>query len=240
MSVKRPVALVTGASRGIGKAIAGYFAEQQYDLILVARNEGLLTDVGDTLHQSFGVQVTCVAADVTDFDRLSETLQPELENGLDVLVNAAGIFRFGTSILSNQDFQDMLNTNVLAAHNLSTLCADSLKKNAQAHVFNVSSIAGIEGFAPIGGYAASKFALLGYGQSLGKELLADNVRVTTLCPDVVNTDMAAGSGLQPAQMIDTDDIAKTIQYVMSLSPAAVVDQVVIKCKTILEMTDVRK
>ena len=240
MSVKRPVALVTGASRGIGKAIAGYFAEQQYDLILVARNEGLLTDVGDTLHQSFGVQVTCVAADVTDFDRLSETLQPKLENGLDVLVNAAGIFRFGTSILSNQDFQDMLNTNVLAAHNLSTLCADPLKKNPQAHVFNVSSIAGIEGFAPIGGYAASKFALLGYGQSLGKELLADNVRVTTLCPDVVNTDMAAGSGLQPAQMIDTDDIAKTIQYVMSLSPAAVVDQVVIKCKTILEMTDVRK
>lgn len=235
------IALITGASRGIGREIAQYFAAAGYSLILLARTAETLEDVAADLRSAFNVEVITLPLDIRDHASVRDAVATAVHEArrLDVLVNAAGIFRYGTSVLSMEDLDDLLETNVKAVHNLCTVCAEALKTSA-GHVFNISSIVGLEGFAPVGGYAASKFALVGYSQSLGKEFLEYGVKVTTLCPDVVDTDMAASSGLPPEKMIAREDITRAIDFVMSLSPAAVVDQITIKCRTMEEIMDVRK
>jgi short-subunit dehydrogenase len=237
-----PVALITGASRGIGRAVAEYFAAEGHTLILLARTEDRLQDLADSLRAAHGIKVTILALDIRNHAAVRAAVSAAVDKagGLDVLVNAAGIFRYGTSVVSLDDLADMLETNVKAVHNLCSATLNALKAAPAGHVFNISSIVGQEGFAPVGGYAASKFALLGYSESLGKELLEHGVKVTTLCPDVVDTDMAAPSGLPPEQMIAREDITRAIDFVRHLSPAAIVDRIIIKCRTMEEFMNVRK
>jgi short-subunit dehydrogenase len=237
----KPVALITGASRGIGREVALFLAGQGYDLILLARDEALLDELAQTVRENHAVKVQTVSVDVTAFDEVRRHVHHQLAQfgRLDVLVNSAGIFRFGSSALANSDLAAMFATNVTAAHNLLGACSSALKAAGRAHVFNISSIAGVEGFAPIGGYCASKFALVGYGQSLAKELLGAGIRVTTLCPDVVDTDMSRASGMPADQMISPGDICRAIGFVLSLSGPAVVDRIVIQCRALVETSNAR-
>ncbi|MBB4266514.1 SDR family NAD(P)-dependent oxidoreductase [Roseospira visakhapatnamensis] len=234
--MSRHVAVVTGASRGIGREVARHFASRGYDLVLVARDESRLAAAAETLRADHGIAVESVAVDVCALADAARAVLDAVDRGgrLDVLVNAAGIFRFGTSVASVDDLDAMLRTNVLAIHNLCAACLDHLRQAEDGRIFNISSIAGVEPFAPVGGYAASKHALVGYGRSLAREQLPNGVKVTTLCPDVVDTDMGAGSGLPPEDMIAPADISRAIDFVMSLSPAAVVEHLTIGCKPATE------
>jgi short-subunit dehydrogenase len=228
------VALVTGASRGIGREIARGLASRGFNLILVARDEAKLAENAAALRQEYGIKTSCVAVDVCDFDAARVAVQAEIHRWgrLDVLVNSAGIFRFGTSSMSLNDLDALLTTNVKAIHNICAVCVDALTAAGSAHIFNIASITGVEPFALVGGYATSKHALVGYSRSLARELLPKGIKVTALCPDVVDTDMAAGSGMRPDQMIATTDISRAIDFVLSLSPAAFIDYLVIGCKPI--------
>ncbi|MEO1307453.1 MAG: SDR family oxidoreductase, partial [Pseudomonadota bacterium] len=149
---------------------------------------------------------------------------------LDVLVHSAGIFRFGTGQMEMQDLQALLNTNVMAVHNINQIALPLLRMSPNPHLFAIASITGVEPFAMVGGYASSKHALVGYIRSIAQEESANGVRVTAICPDVVDTDMAAASGMPKSDMIRPDDIAKTIEFVMSLSPAVALDQITIGCR----------
>lgn len=231
--MSKHVSIITGASRGIGREIAHYFASRGYDLILVARDEAKLAEVAKTLRAEHGIAVDPIAVDLSDLASAARAVLDAVDRmgRLDVLVNSAGIFRFGTSIAEVEDIEAMLRTNVLAIHNLCKVCLDPLQKSGDGRIFNISSIAGVEPFAPVGGYAASKHALVGYGRSLAREQLPSGIKVTTLCPDVVDTDMGAGSGMRPEEMIAPADISRAIDFVMALSPAAVVEQLTIGCKT---------
>lgn len=235
------VALVTGASRGIGREIAEALAAKGYRLILVARNAERLRQAAQTLTKRHAVDVRVVAVDLRAFEDVATAISREIaEMGrLDVVVNAAGVFHFGTTGLAMDEMDDLLTINVKAVHNICRICLDALKRANAPHIFNISSIAGVEGFAPIGGYAASKFAIVGYGQSLAQELVGEGIKVTTLCPDIVDTDMSIGSGLMGNQMISPSDIGKAVEFVLSLSECAIVDQMTIKCKTIMERNGVR-
>ncbi|XXZ05171.1 SDR family oxidoreductase [Sorangium sp. So ce302] len=228
------VALVTGASRGIGREIGRWFASRGFDLILVARGRASLAERAEALRREYGRTVSAVAVDLCDFDAARGAVQAELSRWgrLDVLVNSAGIFRFGTSSMAMEDLDAMLTTNVKAVHNLCVACLGSLAEAGSAHIFNIASVTGVEPFAVVGGYAASKHALVGYGRSLARELLPKGIKVTTLCPDVVDTDMAAGSGLLAEQMLATTDISRAIEFVLSLSNAALVDVLVIGSKPV--------
>ncbi|MFO1101868.1 MAG: SDR family oxidoreductase [Methylocystis sp.] len=235
------VALVTGASRGIGREIAESLASRGYRLILVARNLERLREAAQSLTKRHGVDVSLVAVDLRAFDDVATAISKEIAamGRLDVLVNSAGVFHFGTSGMAINEMDDLLMVNVKAMHNICRVCLDALKQSNCAHIFNISSIAGVEGFAPIGGYAASKFAVVGYGQSLAQELISEGVKVTTLCPDIVDTDMSVGSGLLSNQMIAPSDIGKAVEFVLSLSDCAIVDQMTIKCRTVIERNGLR-
>lgn len=225
----RQVALITGASRGIGQRVAHHFAEQGYSLILLARDKDRLNAVAESLPRTADQQIQTIATDLCDAAAVAEQITDVLATTphLDVLVNAAGIFRPGSSQATLGDFSAMLDTNVTAIHHLCQLCIPALARAPQGHIFNLSSVSGIQAFGGIAGYAASKHALVGYSLSLSRELVKQDIKVTVLCPDVVDTDMAQGSGLEKQQMIEKEDICRAIAFVMSLSAAATVEQLTI-------------
>ncbi|EIC86387.1 SDR family oxidoreductase [Serratia sp. M24T3] len=223
------VALITGASRGIGRQVAQYFAEQGYSLILLARDENLLNAVAASLPVGAGQQVQIIATDLCAANEVERKVNTALAAfpQLNVLVNAAGIFRPGSSQATLGDFSAMLDTNVAAVHHLCQLCIPALARSKQGRIFNLSSVSGVQAFGGIAGYAASKHALVGYSLSLGRELASQGIKVTVLCPDVVDTEMAQGSGLAAHEMLETADICRAIDFIMSLSPAAMVEQLTI-------------
>ncbi len=223
------VALITGASRGIGRQVAHYFAERGYSLILLARDAARLAEVADALPLEAGQRVQTIASDLGAAAAVEQQVNAALAGfpHLDVLVNAAGIFRPGSSQATLGDFGAMLDTNVTAVHHLCQLCVPALARSTRGRVFNLSSVSGIQAFGGIAGYAASKHALVGYSLSLSRELASQGIKVTVLCPDVVDTEMAQGSGLASHQMLETADICRAIDFIMSLSPAAVVEQLTI-------------
>jgi len=227
--VTQQVALITGASRGIGRQVAEHFAQRGYSLILLARDPFGLEAAARSLPIQPHQQVQTIATDIGDAPAVAEKIAAALTNvaRLDVLVNAAGIFRPGSSQATLSNFSAMLDTNVTAVHHLCQLCIPALARSPKAHIFNLSSVSGIQAFGGIAGYAASKHALVGYSLSLSRELATQGIKVTVFCPDVVDTDMARGSGLESQQMIETLDICRAIEFVMSLSPAAMVEQLTI-------------
>lgn len=223
------VALITGASRGIGRHVAHYFAELGYSLILLARDENLLKNLAVSLPMQAGQQVQIIATDLCAAAAVEQQVSAALAGSphLNVLVNAAGIFRPGSSQATLGDFSAMLDTNVTAIHHLCQLCIPALARSKNGRIFNLSSVSGIQAFGGIAGYAASKHALVGYSLSLSRELASQGIKVTVLCPDVVDTEMAQGSGLATHEMIETADICRAIDFIMSLSPAAMVEQLTI-------------
>lgn len=229
-------ALVTGASRGIGKAVAHHLAGKGFDLVLLSRGEADLATLAADLADRYDVEASYVPVDLADADAVRAELPPVLRRvgGLRVLVNAAGIIRRGTAGLAVADFERLLATNVVAVHALCALCADSLAAAAPAHVFTLSSISAVDGSAPFGGYAASKAAVLAYSRSLGRELMGRNVKVTAICPDLVDTGMGRAVGGAARPMLLPRDICAAIDFVMALSPNAAVEQIAIRCADAVE------
>ncbi|MEJ4046401.1 SDR family NAD(P)-dependent oxidoreductase [Erwinia sp. SLM-02] len=226
LSVSNNVALITGASRGIGHHLARHFYAQGYHLILLARDAQALAALAAGFDPS---RVQTLALDVCDFASVSQQVQQALSrhSRLDVLINAAGIFRPGSTQTPLDDFSALLATNVTAIHHLCQLCTPWLQKSGDGRIFNLASVSGVQPFGSVASYAASKHALVGYSRSIARELGALGIKVTTLCPDVVDTDMAVGSGLPAEEMLSTKDICRAVDFVMSLSPAAVIEQLTI-------------
>ncbi|KZN41577.1 SDR family NAD(P)-dependent oxidoreductase [Pseudoalteromonas luteoviolacea] len=235
------VALISGANRGIGKAVASSQAKQGTNLILVARNQLEIEDLAYTLRSQHNIKVATIICDIRDITESSDQISAAIAQmgGLDILVHSAGIFHYGTSIVAQAQLSELFDVNVVGAQQLTNICLPDIKQSNGRIVF-ISSVTGLQGFAPVGGYAASKFALVGYAQSLAKELLETGVKVTTLCPDVVNTDMGKPSGLADEQMIDPQDICTSIDYLAQLSDAVVIEQITLKCRVIEQMMNVRK
>ncbi|KZN37978.1 hypothetical protein N480_14640 [Pseudoalteromonas luteoviolacea S2607] len=235
------VALISGANRGIGKAVASSLAKQGNNLILVARNQLEIEDLADTLCAQYKIKIATIICDIRDVTESSDQISSAIKQmgGLDLLVHSAGIFHYGTSIVAKAQLNELFDVNVVGAQQLTNICLPDIEQSNGRIVF-ISSVTGLQGFAPVGGYAASKFALVGYAQSLAKELLETGVKVTTLCPDVVNTDMGKPSGLADDQMIDPQDICTTINYLSQLSDAVVIEHIALKCRAIEQMMNVRK
>ncbi|NIF21272.1 SDR family oxidoreductase [Candidatus Pantoea multigeneris] len=227
--MSKKMALITGASRGIGAAVARHFWAQGYSLLLVARDAQRLERFAASLHEQLGQQVTLLAVDLSDPVATAEVLTPVLSqlHKIDVLVNAAGIFRPGSSKALLPDFSAMLDVNVTAVHHLCQLALPALRHAGRAHIFNLSSLSGVQAYGSIAGYAASKHALVGYSLSLSRELAGQGIKVSVLCPDVVDTDMSVGSGLTAEEMLQPEDICKSIAFILSLSPAAHIEKLVL-------------
>ena len=230
----RGLAIVTGASRGIGRALAIGLAEAGYELALVARDEGALKGVRAEIRDiASGIAVSCHPLDVTEAAAVRE-LVSGLKAGheaIEVLINNAGQFRPGSIEAEVEDLETVVGTNLKGAFLMLKAVVPVMKAQKRGHIINLSSIAGKWGYAGYGVYAASKFALQGLSESLYKEMLEHGVKVTALCPNWVATEMAvaAGGTLPPEDMIQLDDLVRTVSWLLSLSKAACPREVVIDC-----------
>ncbi|HKL31442.1 MAG TPA: SDR family oxidoreductase, partial [Tangfeifania sp.] len=225
------VAIITGASKGIGKAIAIGLGKMNYQTVLIGRNQDDLKNVADEISETGGRQPASFSVDITNSDKVKETVaEITLQFGrIDILVNNAGIHFGGSLDLQEEGFKSMLETNIVAQLIFAQEVVPVMRKQQSGYIFNVASRSAKVGFAGSGGYCASKFGLLGLSESLYRELTPQGIKVTALCPAWVNTNMAqeAGTPLETEEMIRTDDLFKTVRWLLSLSPGACVKEVVI-------------
>jgi 3-oxoacyl-[acyl-carrier protein] reductase len=183
--------LVTGASRGIGRAIAEEFAKQKSHLMLVDINEQV-QETAAAIASAFGTKAEARVASVTDSARVKEVVEETVataENGFYVLVNNAGITRDGLAMrMSDEDWNAVISTNLTGAHNFCRAAVRHLRKNRGA-VVNISSISGVVGNVGQANYCAAKGGLLAYTKALAAE--SPGLRCTAICPGFINTDMTA-------------------------------------------------
>lgn len=231
------LAIITGASRGIGKSAAFYFAQQGYDLALIARNESLLNALSADLLGKHAVNVSVYPLDVSDAHQVNSAIKSISENhaSIDVLFNSAGVLLAGTSAIAADDFNRMLDVNLRGVYHFIHGIVPCMKKQGSGYIFNLASYAGKRPLAHAGAYCMSKYGLLGYSQSLSLELAEHGIKVTAICPSVVDTDMTKHIADFPDdEKILCQDIINSVDYLLQLSPNAYVDEITIKSTYLLK------
>lgn len=228
----KKVAIITGASKGIGKAIAIGLAQLNYQTILVGRNQNDLQGVANIIVENKCVEPIIFDFDITNSEKVKNTIKKIIETSgrIDILVNNAGIYLDGSSDISETDFTKILETNLTAQFVFLSEIVPVMKKQKSGYIFNIASRSGKIGFAGSGAYSASKFGLVGLNESLYRELNPLGISVTALCPGWVNTKMAkeARTELKKEEMIQPEDLFKTIKWLLSLSPGACVKEVILE------------
>lgn len=227
-------ALVTGASRGIGLAIAKVLGEHGYALTLTARKPEPLQRTADELRER-GFEVEHRAANMADEEGIREVVKLHRERfgRLDVLVNNAGVGIGAAAGEHQTKFVDMqLDVNLRAIVIFYRECAELLRAAGAEHrsalVVNLASIAGKSPQPWLSVYSATKAAVIAYTQSMNKELNGDGIKSTAFCPGFVNTDMTdfVKETVPPDEMLAPEDIAEAVRFLLSVSPACVVPEII--------------
>lgn len=238
MNSTQQVAIITGASRGIGKAVAVDLFKQGYTVALLARTEKTLQELKHRLLKTANPnqQVLIYPIDITQQQQVNKAINNIIAktNRIDVLFNSAGISIHGTSNTTPEAFTDLINVNILGTYYPIYAVTPQMKKQSSGYIINMSSNSGKLALPRLGSYAMTKFALMGYSEALFKELAEYNIKVTALCPSVTDTDMTRYyTNINAEEKITTNDIVKTINYLLSLGNNACVPEVVIKCKKLI-------
>jgi NAD(P)-dependent dehydrogenase (short-subunit alcohol dehydrogenase family) len=190
--------LVTGASSGIGRETALAFAAAGANVVLVARRATALAKVSSQARAS-GAEALSVATDVTNAAAVKACFSKAVRRfgRIDVVVNNAGILLPATvAEIDPADLQRMLDVNLFGAlHVMQAAVRQMQQQDSGGHIVNIASLAGRRGFSPLGGYCASKFALVGLTETLRTELMGSNVGVSLVLPGVIDTPMAEGAAL---------------------------------------------
>uniref|UniRef100_UPI003216E2CA SDR family oxidoreductase n=1 Tax=uncultured Draconibacterium sp. TaxID=1573823 RepID=UPI003216E2CA len=225
-------AIITGAGKGIGKAIAIGLATLGYYTILAGRNLEQLEITASEIQENSRIIPKIIQLDITQTSEIKNAISSIVSEykRIDILVNNAGVYFEGTLNISESDFRKMLDTNLTAQHTILKEVIPVMKKQNSGYIFNIASRSGKVGFAESGAYSASKFALVGLNEALYRELTPLGISVTALCPGWVNTEMAnkAGTPLKENEMIQPDDLFLTIKWLLSLSPGACVKEIVLE------------
>jgi short-subunit dehydrogenase len=228
------IILITGASRGIGLAIAEQFAsdKQGHTLILVAKNIDPLKAVAIDLQARFPradiIHYACDLSNQEQVAALGEWAHNKIAS-IEVLINNAGYFMPG-AVHSEPPgiLEQMLSVNLLSAYYTTRAFIQPMIGRRQGHVFNICSIASVQAYDNGGSYSISKFAMLGFGKNLREELKPFNIRVTNVLPGAVYTDSWAGSGVSKERLMEANDVAKLIYTTAHLSPQACVEDIVLR------------
>jgi NAD(P)-dependent dehydrogenase (short-subunit alcohol dehydrogenase family) len=192
--------LVTGASSGIGRETALAFAAAGANVVLVARRAAALAKVAAAARAA-GVEALAVGTDVTDAQAVAACFRKAVRRfgSIDIVVNNAGILLPArVADLDPADLQRMLDVNLFGALHVMQAAVKHMQSQAGGgHIVNVASLAGRRGFSPLGGYCASKFALVGLTEALRTELIGTDVGVSLVLPGVIDTPMAAAAAADP-------------------------------------------
>lgn len=233
----KKVAVVTGAGKGVGKALAIYLAKMQYKIILLARDEMALDAVCKSIAKEGG-DAEYYSVDVAQASKVENCLSKIIKKHkqINLLINNAAILKRGTIDLSDEEIQELININLNGAIYVAKYTALHMKKQRSGYIINISSLGGKVAASFSGIYAASKFGLSGYSEALTKEMSLYDVKVTSICPSMIATEMSKGRKFQPEQMIQTSDIIKTVNYLLDLSQNAIPVEILISCLPLIKST----
>ena len=213
--IKNKNALVTGAGKGIGKAIALALAKEGVNVILVARTQEEIESVAIKV-RSLRVKALAITADVADINDVNAAVARALSEfgTIDILINNAGIAAFGTFLeLEPTDWERIIQVNLMGTYYVTRAVLPNMIAQQSGDIINISSTAGLSGNAITSAYSASKFAVLGLTDSLMQEVRKHNIRVTALTPSTVATDMAKELKLtdgNPETVMQAEDMAELI------------------------------
>lgn len=190
--LKGKVALVSGASRGIGRAIALKLAENGADIAIIYGGNASAAEETKQMVEKFGVRANCYSCDVSDFNKAADLVK-QVENELGsiyALINNAGITRDKLTVrMSEDDFDRVISVNLKGAFNLIRHTYSGFIKAKEGRIVNISSVAGIMGNAGQANYSASKAGLIGLTKSIAKELSGRGITCNAVAPGLIKTDM---------------------------------------------------
>jgi 3-oxoacyl-[acyl-carrier protein] reductase len=229
-SVKGKVAIITGASAGIGRAVAVALAAEGARCVLAARRAHELSEVCREI-EGKGGEAVVVPTDVAFEPQIQALVAKAVEKfgGIDFLINNAGIYRRSkVEKLDKEMILSTFNINVVAPFLLTKYCLPYLKGNKGGAVINIASMAGLMGFAEGSVYSASKHALIGFSESLFEEVRADGIKVCAICPGFVKTPMVEQAPLDQEKMIPPEDVAQAVVDVLKLSEKSCPTRIVMR------------
>lgn len=231
-NLKGQSAIITGAGKGLGKAIAIELAKSGVNLGLIARTEADLKAVSEEVKGiNADIKVTYATADITDNKQITEAIaliKNEL-GAIDILVNNAGVGKFGKFLdLTVEEWENIVKTNVFGAYYATRALLPEMKERRSGDIVNISSSAGLKGAPLTSAYSASKFGLIGMSESLMQEVRKDNIRVFTMTPSTISTDMAKNLNLtdgNPETTLQPEDFAELLVGHLRLPRRALVKDV---------------
>lgn len=214
-SLKGKNAVITGAGKGIGRAVAIALANEGVNVGLMARTESDLLKVAAEL-EAIGVKAVIATTDVGDIDSVNAAIA-KLKTGLgaiDILINNAGIGAFGGFLeLEPRQFEQIIRVNLLGVYYVTRAILPEMIERKTGDIVNISSTAGQRGAAVTSAYSASKFGLIGLSDSLMQEVRKHNIRVSSLTPSTIATDLAIDLKLtdgNPERVMQPEDFAELI------------------------------
>jgi short-subunit dehydrogenase len=226
--------VITGASKGIGKAIAEKFAadKQGHGLFLCARNKEVLQQTGKELQGRFPrTSIYTRPCDMSNKEQVKAFGEWVIEQGdkIDVVVNNAGPFIPG-NVHDEADgvLEKMISVHLYGPYYLTRILLPGMIKQKSGHIFNICSIASLQAYPNGGSYSISKFALDGFSKNLRHEMKPHGIKVTSVFPGAAYTDSWIGTGIDPQRIMQADDIARMIYTATQLSPQACVEDIVIR------------
>lgn len=225
-NLKNKKALITGGSRGLGKAIALALANEGVHIAITGRKEQTLKETVNEIKKT-GVKATYAVFDVANKDEVFaslDNLQKDFGT-FDILINNAGIAAFGGVLeMPENQWEEIVKTNLFGAYYVIKSVVPSMVEKKSGDVVNISSTAGLKGNAITSAYSASKFGLIGLSESMMFELRKHNIRVTTLTPSTIASDMTKNvlkiTDGNPEKVLQPDDFAELIVDLLKLNKRA--------------------
>jgi 3-oxoacyl-[acyl-carrier protein] reductase len=234
MDTKKPlvgaVALVTGASRGIGLAISRTLGRMGAKVGLCARDAKRLEDVAGEFERE-GMRALAVTGDVTRANEIATVIsRTEQSLGpIEILVNNAGVGYFGpTHEASEANWDSVLDTNLKSVFLVSKAVAPGMIQRRSGHIINIASLAGKNAFVGGGIYCASKWGLLGLTQCMAEDLRSLGIRVSAICPGTVDTGFSSHVGRDPRKMLQPDDVAHAVEMIVTQQPQSFISEILLR------------
>lgn len=225
------VAVVTGAGRGIGAAIAETLAELGAAVVLCGRTRTALDSSAKAIAEAGG-KAEVIPCDVTSLESVDAAAK-QIESSfgrVDILVNNAGIGGFGGPLhqLAPDAWDQILNTNLRGVYYAIRALAPMMIRARSGHIINVSSIAGKNALPNGAAYSASKWGLNGLTYSVAEELRAHNIRVSVICPGSTNTELSPHAGKDPNKMLQPEDVAHAVEMLVTQAPQSFVSEIILR------------
>ncbi|MBK9270825.1 MAG: SDR family oxidoreductase [Saprospiraceae bacterium] len=225
-------ALITGAGKGIGKAIAFKLAKDGLDLVLTSRNRYELEELKNKLHTSAPkIQIDLMVSDLSQQDEIQKLIFHirTAHSDLSVLINNAGVFTPGT-IADGEEMilKEMMSVNFYAPFYLTRGLLSIFLEQKKGHIINICSIAGLDPYPRAGMYCISKFAMQGFSRCLRDELKDKGIKVCTIYPGATWSNSWEGSELPESRIMQASDVAEVVSSAIKLSPNAVMEEIVLR------------